>query len=501
MTPLKSLMLAVAASFLAGASAFAQDAGALVDALVKKGILTDQEAEEIRADMSKDFATTPAGKLNLNSSVTEMKLYGDIRFRYQYDNKDGQLDPAPVGVHQDRNEDDRSPSGSQRSRLRFRLRLNADFKIGQDFFGGVELSTNLASDSANQTYENGFNDYPIFISKAFVGWTPNDWATLIVGKMPNPFYTTDLLWDNDVTPNGFAQSIAFHKMRFGVEESGGGYSKDGKAIAPSESWVPPNWELTLNAGQFVFDDNLEGAGPDNDLSTDAWLFQTQLVAAYKFGNGSKFTVAPGWLTYVNGTVTGAENNNFFNDNADVSGATRNLNVLLLPGDYSFKLGELKAKVLWDFAYNIEGRKRTEDILNLVSLRNNAGQDSDDDVTDPDDFNSKHSSRDDYAFLAGVQLGENKKAGDWSVLANYRQIGIGSIDPNYSDSNFALGEFNTRGFRVTLAYSFTDFAVGAVNYYKAWNLRENLIGGEATGGNAIGDSNVIDVLQVDFSVKF
>src|SRR5687768_1089471 len=98
MIPTKSLTLAIAAGFSLGLSAFAQEAGALVDALVKKGILTDQEAEEIRADMSKEFATTPAGKLNLNSSVTEMKLYGDLRLRYQYDNKDGQLDPFPVGV-------------------------------------------------------------------------------------------------------------------------------------------------------------------------------------------------------------------------------------------------------------------------------------------------------------------------------------------------------------------------------------------------------------------
>ena len=363
-------------------------------------------------------------------------------------------------------------------------------------FGGVELSTNLASDSANQTFQDGFNDYPIFISKAFIGWNPTDWATLVIGKMNNPFYTSDLVWDNDITPTGFSQSIAFHKLFASHEEAG--LSKDGKTVAPAPA-LP--WELTLNAGQFLFDDNLEGAGPDNDLSTDAWLFQTQLVAAYKFDNGTKLTIAPGWLTYINGAVSGVENNNPFNDNASVSGATRNLNVLLLPGDYAFKIGGLKAKFVWDFAYNLEGRKRTEDILNLVSLRNDVGQDSDDDVTDPDDFDSLHSNVDDLAYLVGIQLGENKKKGDWSVLANYRQIGIGSIDPNLSDSNFAIGEFNTRGFRITLAYNFTDFAVGAINYYKAWNLRENLVGGEATGGNAIGDSNTVDVLQFDLSVKF
>src|SRR5438105_5034004 len=40
----------------------AQDASALVDKLVKKGILTDKEGAEVRADMQKEFAQTPAGK-------------------------------------------------------------------------------------------------------------------------------------------------------------------------------------------------------------------------------------------------------------------------------------------------------------------------------------------------------------------------------------------------------------------------------------------------------
>ena len=90
-----------------------QEAGALVDALVKKGILTSEEAEEIRADMSREHAKTPAGKIKLSNSITELKLYGDVRLRYQYDHKDAQLDPLPIG-----DDRDRSPSGTQRRRGR-----------------------------------------------------------------------------------------------------------------------------------------------------------------------------------------------------------------------------------------------------------------------------------------------------------------------------------------------------------------------------------------------
>src|SRR5471030_2780569 len=62
----------------------AQTDGALLDALVKKGVLSDQEAEDIRANEAKDYATTSAGKLTLSDHVTNLKLYGDARMRYDY---------------------------------------------------------------------------------------------------------------------------------------------------------------------------------------------------------------------------------------------------------------------------------------------------------------------------------------------------------------------------------------------------------------------------------
>ncbi|MHA3775347.1 putative porin [Verrucomicrobiota bacterium sgz303538] len=470
----------------------AQDAGALVDALVRKGVLTDQEAEEIRADMTREFSQTSAGKINLSSSLTELKLYGDLRLRYQYDNKDLQEDPGRIGF-----DDDRSPSGSQRSRWRFRLRLNADFKLGENIFGGVELQTGIASDSANQTFENGFSDYPIFISKAYLGWSPTEWLTVTAGKVPNPFYTTDLVWDADINPTGITEQVTFHKFYFG--EVASGYSKDGKTVASTEVvHAERPWELTLIAGQFIFDDNFEGGGRDpgerdNDLTTDSYLFETQLVASYKFAKDLKLTFAPAWMVYNSSSAIGLENENKFEDVAGVSGAQRDLNLLLLPGDLSFKIAGIKTRLYWDFAYNFEGRKRVENIYSITEH----GRPGD----DPNTLRADSSVRDRIAWLVGIQLGENKKAGDWSLLANYRETGLGSVDPNLNDSDFAQGELNTRGFKIGLAYNLTDFAVFGVTYYHAFDLRDDLIGGQATRGNAIADSNEVQVLQVDLNVKF
>ena len=502
---------ALAIAAIGAATANAQDSAALIDALVNKGVLTDREAADIRTNLNKDLADSSAAKIKLSNSITELKLYGDLRLRYQYDNRDRQADPAEVGARGITRDEDRSPNSEQSSRWRFRLRLNADFKLGPNWFGGVELQTAQASDSGMQTFENGFDDYNIFISKAYLGWNATDWLTITAGKVPNPFYTTELVWDSDINPTGLTQSFALHKLWAGDPESASsGYAKDGKSAAaakPSE----PKFELFLNAGQFIFDDNLEGGGRDNatrdnDATTDAYLFQTQLVASYKLTKDVKLTVAPGWLTYINGSLSGLSNANSFNDNGTVSGATRNLNILLLPGDVSFKVGGVKAKFFWDFAYNIEGRKRTNDIYDLFTL-GALGDDAEaevDDVdgtVDIDDKDFQHSLQDDFAYHVGVQLGENKKKGDYSLLSSWRQTGIGAVDPNLNDSDFAGAELNTRGVRTSLAYNFTDFLVGAVTYGYAWNLRDDLAGGEATGGNAIADANAFHLFQVDFNLKF
>ncbi len=482
----KTTSLKLAAALALGSAAVtaqAQDAGALVDRLVKKGILTAQEGEEVRSDMTRDSAATPAGKLNISNSITELKIYGDLRERYQYDNRDLQAPTTPV-----------NSNNNQRSRFRFRLRLDAEVKLGSNFSAGFGLQTSQASDSGNQTYSGGFSNYSIFINKAYLNWTPTDWLKVTGGKFANPFYTTDLVWDPDINPTGVAEVIAFHKMNFGATDSG--YSKDGKSIAPPVKSVPP-WELTLVAGQLLFDDNNEGGGlsRDNDLTSDAYLFETQLIGSYKFNNGVKVTFAPAWMTYVNGSLgqnaaNPVNNENPFVDSATVSGAARNLNLILLPGDVTTSLAGVKTKFYWDFSYNIDGRKRVENIYGLAA-------------TDPSNGNlvSRHNNQDNLAYLVGLQLGENKKKGDWSALVNWRRTGIGAVDPNLNDSDFALGELNTQGIKVGAAYNFTDFCVGAVTYMHAWNLRGDLTGGQATAGQAIADANAVEVLQVDLSIKF
>src|SRR5215510_9247930 len=79
----KMIWMVAVVTFLGSAIARAQDNGALLDLLVRKGLITDQEAEDVRADLIKENAATSAGKLKLSTPVTELELYGDARLRYE----------------------------------------------------------------------------------------------------------------------------------------------------------------------------------------------------------------------------------------------------------------------------------------------------------------------------------------------------------------------------------------------------------------------------------
>src|SRR6476646_870477 len=114
---------------LGGVPARAQDAGALLDLLVKKKLITDQEAEEVRGELTREAATTAAGKWKLSAPITELELYGDARVRYE-------IRTAQSGLP-----DRITPPGedTQRNRARYRLRLGLRGILVDDWFFGLRL--------------------------------------------------------------------------------------------------------------------------------------------------------------------------------------------------------------------------------------------------------------------------------------------------------------------------------------------------------------------------
>jgi Putative porin len=484
-------------SFLASMNmtARAQSKGdqALLDALVRKGVLTEKEAEEISAETAKETVSTSGAKIQIGDWVQELRLGGDLRLRNQADQRtpmiltNPKLGPVDQVVPRDR--------------WRFRLRLTADFKLKGNFFGGVMLSTsdNRTTDTKNATYTGGYDNYGIWISRAFMGWAPTPGLTFVAGKQANPFYTTDLVYDPEVDPQGLVERVDFDKffnMSFGEPVAAEG--KEGKAVPPPPA--PGNsLELALIAGQFVFNNNNANSG-STQLKWDSYAFQEQLLARLHIGDKLTITEAPGFLAYndsssggtpgPHGTIippaqvqgltfdqtTGGAGDTLANSQA-FPVTQRDLNIILAPGDITYMICGKPLSLYWDFAYNFTGDDRfNRDYGPLFSHYFYVGKSA----TPSFGGRATPSFSDNAAWLVGLKFGENKKAGDFSISADYRQVGISSIDPNINSSNFALSNLNVQGWEFNLAYNFTDFLTAVLTLYYSHALHPNLYGGFATG---------------------
>src|SRR5256885_3861890 len=265
-------ILAAASFIFGGIAAKAQDAGALLDLLVRKKIINDQEAEEVRAELTKEGAATSAGKWKLSTPITELELYGDARLRYEY--RSGQMEG---GV---------SPPNDwqERKRERYRLRIGLRGVLADDWFFGVRLETSQNPRSTDVTFGNDTsttsgstttfngpfakNSDGINVGQAYLGYKGFRDITLTGGRMPNPLVTTLMVWDADINPEGAAEQWK-HSFTFSFGESGlaqaeQSYSKDNKTLAIAKPASEP-WKLKIdvfaNFAQFVYDDS----NPENPL--------------------------------------------------------------------------------------------------------------------------------------------------------------------------------------------------------------------------------------------
>src|SRR6266550_7904086 len=284
----KLTLAAIAVCFaLCGTAARAQDAGALLDLLVKKRLITDQEAEEVRTELVKESAETSAGKWKLSTPITEIELYGDVRLRYQYNGGEtkstGPVASPGAGVAG-------TNDWQERERERYRLRLGLRGTLMDDWFFGLRLETNASNRSTNVTFGDDTSGSSaggggpfakgsdlVYIGQAYGGYKGFPDTTLTAGRMPNPLITTRMVWDPDINPEGLAEQWK-HTFVFGGEAPPPPvFSKDGKAVAGPPPQPFLKLDLFANFAQFVYDDS----NPENPLgargTTTANGVGTQLI--------------------------------------------------------------------------------------------------------------------------------------------------------------------------------------------------------------------------------
>lgn len=180
----------------------------------------------------------------------KLRLTGDIQIRYEGFFNQG-LD-LPVDV-------------AARNRLRYRVRAQLAGDIGENFDWGIRLASGSFNNpiSPQQTTTDFYNRKPIGIDRAYLHFdTKTDGANLELwaGKFEAPWKRTPVTFDEDLQPEGLAQSL-------GVD-----LSKDG-----------PLRKVEFTAWQLPYRERAIGA--------DAVLFGGQFLSDWKLSDDWGLTLA------------------------------------------------------------------------------------------------------------------------------------------------------------------------------------------------------------------
>ena len=410
----------------------AQSSGdALVDKLEQKGILTSDEAKELRLENKQDsdgsFTNNFSQAFNKVTGtpdwVTGYRFSGDFRGRYD-----------EVASTDDNNH------FTQRDRYRYRLRVGLVVTMK----GGLEAGFRLTS--ADPASANNFNNAgnplsntstlqdngtkkDIYIDTAYGKWTAlngDGWLfSAIIGKMDNPLQFTPMVFDADWTPEGAAiqsgytfneaQSILVNGAAFVEDQEVGGTDK-GSVQAPA-----------LFAGQAIWNANWNqrfgtSLGIGGYILANSQNLTTASVPYINQGNTRKVVV-------IGGNNVGVLVNGYTPIIADAS-ATYKLD------SFPLYAGAFPIKVAGEYINNVDTQKNND---------NNQG------------------------YWVGVTFGKSGKKHTWDISYRYEYLEAdAAYDQLVDDDNGAyyqnaptagsigyFGGTNIKGHMIKANYSITD----------------------------------------------
>ena len=444
-----------------GANAMADSTTDIVNALVAKGVLTEEEGSLIAKGHDGEVtgqakAMKKATKLKISDAIDSAEVYGDIRVRHETRwATNASSGSTADGVDLTRN------------RERYKITLGVKSEAGNWYsdlafaMGQEGRSDNATFGSAKTTKQdaatNGVqNKEVLFVKRAMVGYKATDWLTLEAGRIANPLYTTEMVWDKDLTHDGIAA-----KMQF----------KSGET----------KYFLTGEVFQYLGDSKIYQNGTTADAFTNEVVvgqagFETPIteqlkgkaaITFYKYGNvGGDFKPAVGAGTSLGTNVIG----------------TNNLEILEIPAELSYKYNDsIGIKVYGDYVVNLDADKRAQLASDTTSAAN-----------------------DDTAWLLGLevksQAGKKEAKGDWSAKAWYQETGLYALDPNAVDSDFFDSKINVKGAVFKAQYAVADNTF--VNFAYGHGSRKNdAMATAGVSGDTGYNLNSFDLLQLDLTYKF
>jgi hypothetical protein len=357
-------------------------------------------------------------------------------------------------------------------RTRVRARLGVGAKVSDQVAAGVRLSTGSSTGSptsTNQTMGQSFNKYAVVLDRVFVQVKPDANWGVTAGRMANPFYSTDLVYADDLGFEGFALS--------GQRKWQGG-------------------ESFASVGYFPLTENRPGATRARSL------VGLQLGNAYKLANQDDLKVGLALYSY-QGMTASRETEEARSTRSDYAVRYEYGSALRQRGNTLFRVNsQLDSGTTMGLASEFK-------ILNLttsVGLRHLLGQPVvlTADVVKNLGFDAKKmeartgqplDSGKDYGYMLRGAYGPAQvlQKGQWNASLAYRYLGSDAVLDAFTNSDFGLGGTNNKGWILQ----------GSYGLYKNTWLSARWLSANQIDSFAPGKSTKLssDILQLDLNARF
>lgn len=489
------------------AAATAQPPEAPKPGTVRVIYLPEAERQRIRAEIHDEvLATARAENWAQPDALPEwtkrFKLSGDLRLReelslFDPDNSPFFIDfndlnrgsPYDVSANNDNPPPLRNTT-EDRYQPRFRSRLQIDARVNEQLDAGLRLATdnNRSPVSTNQTFSSSFGGYGLVIDRAFLAWRPLPGLSFTGGRLPNPWLSTDLIWDEDLNfdgavlhyaPASFSSGfVPFATVgAFSVQSTGFDFpalrsdkvkSRDkylyglqlGSHFALSE-------ESSADVGlaYYYFDQlNGERSSPCLTLNNDDPCDSDQTRPGFGQGGNTLFALRDVAADPSNPDGPQFQYFGLASQFREVA-ATGRLDLWHGGGIHSV----INAEVAVNLGYN-SGR------VQALTPANNY-----------DDSGRYRGGRKAYGLNLLVGYPEIHEAGQWNVQGGYKRVESDAVVDAFTDSDFHLGGSNAQGYSLAARYG-----IG----HDVWFSTRWLSATEVSGAPFS-----VDVLQIDLQARF
>ena len=331
-----------------------------------------------------------------------------------------------------------------RSRWRVRARLGVLAKLTPMVSAGVRLTTGNTTDrvSTNQTLGQNFNKYTAVFDRAYLRLDPAEWLSVSAGRIPNPWFGSDLVWDEDLNFEGMAVSLKGGNApgaTFSPYMTFGAFPlREDNPPSNKNRWLygiqtGVQWDLSsttrskFGVALYDFRDIAGRQRSDDDLT---------------FISGAGEPAAPNYRSYEYPSNLRQKGNTLFAtnapsenaNNASIWGLASKFRVLNLTASVDVANWEPVHLILTgDYAKNLAFDKN--DILKRTGLN----------VTDSKARNAG------WQVKATLGMPRIRELNDWQVSFAYRYLGSDAVLDAFTDSDYNLGGTNHKGYVFSAAY--------------------------------------------------